>query len=107
MYGYPGVSFVTGIGGQVIGAPAGRDPAFPKKLVTLAPRAIAHAPLRVADALNYSASACKPVTAHWLQVFPPGSYVALYVPFSALTCRGHVASGTLGIYVVIPGATGT
>jgi hypothetical protein len=107
MYGYPGVAFVTGPSGKTIGGPAVRDPAFPRELVTLAPGAVAHASLQVAIAANYPANVCDPVTAHWLQVYPPNQYTALYVPFTAQTCTGSVPSGsTLGIYVVRPGATG-
>jgi hypothetical protein len=107
MYGYPGVAFVTGPGGSPIGGAAVRDPAFASELVTLAPGAVAHASLQVAIAANYPANICDPVTAHWLQVYPPNQYSALYVPFTAQTCTGSIPSGsTLGIYVVRPGATG-
>jgi hypothetical protein len=107
LYGYPGVAFVTAPGGSVIGGPAVRNPTFPRELVTLAPGVTAHASLRVAIAANYPTSVCKPVTAHWLQVFPPGQYSALNVAFTAQTCTGAIPSGsTLGIYVVRPGATG-
>lgn len=107
LYGYPGVAFVTAPGGSVIGGPAVRNPTFPRELVTLAPGATSHASLQVAIAANYPTSVCKPVTAHWLQVFPPGQYSALNVAFTAQTCTGAIPSGsTLGIYVVRPGATG-
>lgn len=108
MYGFPGVSFVSGPGASLIGGPAVRNPTFPKELVTLAPGATAHAPLQVVIAQNYPASICQPVTAKWLQIFPPGSYVPLYVSFTAMTCTGKIPSGsTLGIYVVTTGSTGT
>ncbi len=107
LYGYPGVSFVTEPNGAVIGGTAVRDPAFPKVPVTLDPGATAHASLQVAVARNYPESVCKPVLAHWLAVYPPGSYAPLYLAFTAATCTGHIPSGsTLGIYVVRPGATG-
>ncbi len=107
MYGYPGAAFATGMGGAVIGGPAVRNPTFPKELVTLAPGATVHASLQVAIAANYPTHICDPVTAHWLQVYPPNQYTALYVPFTAQTCTGSIPSGsTLGIYVVRPGATG-
>jgi hypothetical protein len=73
----------------------------------VAPGVTVHASLQVAIAQNYPASICDPVTAHWLQVFPPASYVPIYVSFTAQTCTGTIPSGsTLGIYVVRPGATG-
>lgn len=108
LYGYPGVAFVTAPGGSVIGGPAVRNPTFPKQLVTLAPGAIAHAFLQVGIAGNYPAAVCKPVTAHWLQVFPPNQYSALDVAFTAQVCTGPIQSGSiLGIDVVQPGASGT
>jgi Protein of unknown function (DUF4232) len=117
MYGYPGVAFVTkaggagvgrtGAGGTVLGEPAFRNAAFAPKLVTLAPGATAHASLQVQAARNYPDATCKPVTGHWLQVYPPGSKAAEYVRFTAVTCAGKIPSGsTLGVYVVLPGAIG-
>jgi Domain of unknown function (DUF4232) len=86
LYGYPGVSFVTGPSGSQIGAAAIRNPAVTPATVVLGPGRTAHVTLQVVDALNYSRSACQPVTAHWLKVYPPGQYSALYVKFSAMTC---------------------
>jgi len=85
LYGYPGVSFLAASGGQV-GAAATEDPAYPRRLVTLAPGAAAHAELRVTDAMNYPASACRPVTVHRLRVFPPGQTSPLYLALSATAC---------------------
>jgi hypothetical protein len=87
MYGYPGLSFVTAAGstGRQIGAAAQRNPQFGKQPVRLVADGVAHAWLQVAQAANYPASACQPVTAHWLRVFAPGETVASYVnePFDA------------------------
>ncbi len=90
LYGYPGVSFVTGPSGSQIGEPASRNPAVAPATVILAPGGTAHVTIQVADALNYSKSACKPVTAHWLKVYPPGQFTALYVKFSAQTCSAKL-----------------
>ena len=81
LYGYPGMSFVTAgnSGGRQIGAAAQRNPGFGKVAVRLAADGVAHAWLQVAEAGNYPASACQPVTAHWLRVFAPGETQALYV----------------------------
>ena len=59
--------------------------------VVLAPGQTAHVTVQVVDALNYSKSDCKPVTAHWLKIYPPGQYGALYVKFTALDVLGHPA----------------
>jgi Protein of unknown function (DUF4232) len=86
LYGYPGVSFVTAAGGSQTGAPAAENPAFPRTLVTLAPGASAHAELQVVNAQNYPASACHPVAAHELSVYPPGQTSALFIGFDATAC---------------------
>ena len=112
IYGYPGVAFVTKAGGSAaggaqLGVPAVRNSTLAGKLVTLSPGATAHASLQVQVAQNYPVATCKPVTANWLQVYPPGSYAARYLRFTAVTCTGKIPSrSTLGIYVVQPGATG-
>ena len=86
LYGYPGVSFVTSPSGSQIGAAASRNPAVTPATVVLAPGQTAHVTVQVVDALNYSKADCKPVTAHWLKIYPPGQYGALYVKFTAMTC---------------------
>src|ERR1700722_18345722 len=86
MYGYPGVALVSQPGGRVIGAPAVRNATFPKEVVRLETGAVAHASLQVVVAATYTPSQCHPVTAHWLQVYPPGEYTALFVRFTAQTC---------------------
>ena len=90
LYGYPGVSFVTAPSGSQIGKPASRNPAVAPGTVILPAGGTAHVTIQVVDALNYSKSACQPVTAHWLKVFPPGQFTAIYVKFSALTCSAQL-----------------
>jgi hypothetical protein len=90
LYGYPGVSFVTGPSGSQIGEPASRNPAVGPATVILPAGGTAHATLQVVDAMNYSKSVCQPVTAHWLKVFPPGQFTALHVKFSTLTCSAKL-----------------
>jgi hypothetical protein len=90
--GYPGTSFVTSPSGTPIGSPASRNPAVAPAPVTLAPGATAHATLQVVDAQNYDATACVPVTAHWLRVFPPDQTVAAEVSFTTTVCSAQVSS---------------
>ncbi len=104
LYGYPGVSFVTPAGQQV-GASATEDPTFPRRLVTLAAGATAHAELRVADALNYPASACHPVPVHRLKIYPPGQTAALTLDLTSMGCT-NVKVQILGVQTVQPGSTG-
>ncbi len=105
LFGYPGVSFVTGPSGSQIGQPATRNPEVPPATVVLSPGRTAHVTLQVVDALNYSKSACQPVKAHWIKVFPPGQFSALYVKFTALTCSAKLP-GNLGSPLTVDAVKG-
>ena len=105
LFGYPGVSFVTGPSGSQIGEPASRNPAITPRTVILAPGGTAHVTVQVVDALNYSKSDCKPVTAHWLKVFPPGQFSALYLKFTATTCSVKLPS-KLGVPLTVDAVKG-
>lgn len=85
LYGYPGVSFVTAIGGSQIGAAASRSPAS-KRLIVLAPGKKAHATLDLLDVLNFPSSQCAATNAHWIKVYPPNQFSATYVPWTAMVC---------------------
>jgi hypothetical protein len=104
LYGYPGVSFVTGNGGSQIGAPATENPAHPRQLIELAPGQVAHAELQVADAQNYPPSRCTIVTANWLRIYPPNQTAPLYVSFTAQTCSNNQSNTTVETFQA--GATG-
>src|SRR6202042_1643758 len=104
MFGFPGVSFVTGNPGSQIGAAASRQEAIGPEKGRLASGAVAHAWLGVVDAGNFSPSACGQVTAHWLKVFPPDQFTALYTRFTAQVCSKKVSTGTpLIILPIRPG----
>jgi hypothetical protein len=105
LYGYPGVSFVTGVGGHVIGAPAQRNTAIGDVLVTLQPGAEASTLVGVEDVGALPPSKCNVGKADWLQIYPPGDTGALYVQYSAQVCTnasqifirdGAVHAGTNG-----------
>jgi hypothetical protein len=86
LYGYPGVSFVTGQGGSVIGAPASRNPLIPDTLITLQPGQAASALTGIADTGALPAAACKPGSASLLQIYPPGDRGAVFLTYSAQVC---------------------
>jgi hypothetical protein len=101
--GYPDAWFVTSAG-QRIGAAATRDRAITARPVPLAPGATAHAWLQVADAANYPAKACRPVTAHVLLIRAPGAAAASSVrrtfPACAAAMHGH---SILTVQPILPG----
>jgi hypothetical protein len=104
MYGYPGVSFAAapnGAAGQ-IGVAAARSRDFAKMAVRLGAGQTAHAWLQVTVAANYPASACQPVTAHWLRVYPPGETAPGYVSHSFAACSS-TSTALLTVLPVRPG----
>ena len=82
LYGYPGVSWVRGAQGLQTGAAAVRqpDPGGTEGIVTLAPGALASAPLDIVDAAVIPPSECKPVPVRGLRIYPPGQTAALFLP---------------------------
>ena len=102
LYGYPGVSLQTARPLHQIGKPAAENPATPRQLVTLQPQTTANALLRIADAGNYSASTCGPVTAHYLKVYPPNQTAPVYIRYSTQACSKPVR--TMTVDVVKPGS---
>jgi hypothetical protein len=83
VYGYPGVSWVAGAAGHQVGAAAERqsdNSGSAERTVTLAPGALASAPLDIVDAAVIPTSECKPVAVRGLRVYPPGETAALFLP---------------------------
>jgi hypothetical protein len=106
LYGYPGVSFVSGVGGSQIGKDAARDRATAPTVVTLAPGQRGSFALRVVDAAALPAAGCDPVTANWLKIFPPENTAALYVGYTAHACASKTAS-VLTTRAVAEGTSGS
>ena len=107
LFGYPGVSFVTGNGGSLIGRAASRNPAVSSTLVTIAAGGTAHATLQVVDAMNYPNSDCHLVTAHVLKIYPPNQTAPIYLSFTAPACSSRAkAIHILSVEAVQPGNGG-
>jgi len=82
LYGYPGVSWVAGADGHQVGAAAVRQADITgsaERTVTLAPGAVASAPLDIVDAAVFSSAQCKPVPVRGLRVYPPGEKAAVFL----------------------------
>lgn len=88
-----------------VGAAASRSDARPKTLVTLAPGATASATLQITQALNYPTASCAPVSASYLQIYPPGQTTAVYLSYKGTGCAKPVF--VLGIETIQPGTSGT
>lgn len=100
MFGYPGVSWVTGMHGSQIGDAAARTTTYPPVTVTLPPSGAAHAWLQIANAGNFPSSTCHPVTAHWLRIYPPDQYSSLYARFTTQVCSGKITGGSKPLLVL-------
>lgn len=104
LYGYPGVALAGGTPVSQIGAAAKENPATPRQLVTLQPGVTGNALLQIVDAGNYPASVCHPVTAHYLQIYPPNQTTPIYLRYRTQTCAKPVH--ILTVDVVKPGSGG-
>ncbi len=104
LYGYPGVSLAGGSPITQIGRPASENPTPPRKLVTLAPHAVANALLQVVEAGNYPPNKCHPKQASYLQIYPPNQTTPIYLAYSVTACASSVR--ILRVDVVRPGSGG-
>jgi hypothetical protein len=100
LYGFPGVS--ASYAGRQAGSAATRDRSVAEHTVVLAPGASAHTVLRITDVANFPASACRPVTASGLTVYPPGQFASAAIPFRFGACRAK-GPAFLSVQPVQPG----
>jgi Protein of unknown function (DUF4232) len=103
MFGYPGVSLVTGPPYKQLGVPAKRTTTPPAKVVTLAPGATANAVVQIVDALNFPSPSCEPAKAAALKVYPPNQFTAVYLPDTSYGCGNPVQ--TMYVAPVRPGSS--
>jgi len=85
LYGYPGVSWVTGDNGTQVNDPFERSSGT-KRTITLSPGGQAHAVLVTHAALNYPADKCKPVDVRGYRVYPPDETAAVFVSAPGKQC---------------------
>ena len=104
LYGYPGVSLAGGDPVKHVGLVADENPNPPRKLVTLAPGAVANALLQIVDALNYPTAKCGPVTTRWLQIYPPNQTTPVFLSYTTKACSKPIR--ILTVSVVQPGSGG-
>jgi hypothetical protein len=89
LYGYPGVSWVTGDRGTQVNEPFRREPGDKAVKVTLPPGGIAHAVLASADPGVFPADECKPVAVRGYRVYPPDETAAIFVPDPGTECSAR------------------
>ena len=96
LFGYPGVSLVTGPPYKQIGLAAKRSTSTSKKLVTLAAGATANAQLQIVDALNFPSASCGPTKATALKIYPPNQTEPVYLPNTSTGCSKPVQTLFIG-----------
>jgi hypothetical protein len=89
--GWPGVS-ATNLNGRQLGSDARRDTAVPRRVVTLAPGASAHATLRYVDVQVDKGPGCRATNSTFLRVIPPDQTTSRNAFFEvpACTVKGRV-----------------
>ena len=96
LYGYPGVSLVTGPPYAQLGLAAKRSTTTPVKLITLAPGETADAQLQIVDALNFPPATCHPTKATNLKVYPPNQTAPVYLADTSYGCAKPVQTMVIG-----------
>jgi hypothetical protein len=91
------VSLAAGKPVKQIGLAAAESHTTARKLVTLAPGAVANAVLQIAHAVNYPAARCGLVTADYLQIYPPNQTTPAYLHYSSQTCAKPVRILTVSV----------
>lgn len=96
LFGFPGVSFVTGSGKQV-GADAARRHTTPHLVTLPGNGGKASALLRQPDPSAFPPSQCNAAKAQRLRLYPPGQFSALTVTYKTQVCTTNAqARATIG-----------
>ena len=106
------MSWVAGADGHQVGDAATRASAptgSPEKTITLAPGAVASAPLDIVQAAAIgTGQQCKPVPVRGLRVYPPGEKAALFISLPTGSggygeCSAKTSTSTLNVGWLQPG----
>ena len=93
--GHPAVAFATASGGSQVGTAAVAEQNAQATGITLAPGAVAHAWLQIADVASYPAGKCKPVQAGGLRVALPPAQAAAFLPHAFQACAASMPGSTV------------
>lgn len=100
LHGFPGVSFVGHGNGTQLGAAAAEDGSVPIVQNTLQPGGVVQAPLKIAQAANFSN--CTVVAADGLRVYPPHSTAAVFVKTTGMSACSNTSVSLLSVQPVQP-----
>jgi hypothetical protein len=99
--GFPGVSYVAGDDGHQVG-PAAEESGERGPAVPIAPRGTAVAQLRLVNALNFDAAACRPTPVRGLRIYPPGDTASLFLSLDSTGCAATPPNPQLSVQTVTP-----
>ncbi|UVS76443.1 hypothetical protein Actkin_00130 [Actinokineospora sp. UTMC 2448] len=99
LHGFPGVSYVSGEGGEQVGPAAYRE-GTKGAPVTLKPDGTAVAPVGFVNVRNYDAAVCKPTEVRGLRVYPPQETAAMFVALDGLGCAGNPPGNQLVVKTI-------
>jgi hypothetical protein len=102
LFGFPGVSYVTGSNGTQVGPAADRDGALGAQ-VLLKPGQVASTIVTFTDVGVFDAAVCKPTQTLGLRVYPPGSTAAMFIARTGTGCAGTPPSSQLRVQTIKPG----
>ncbi len=94
LYGFPGVSYVTGPDGQQVNEPATRRSGISPARVTLDPGRAAYAQLQTGHPEAFP-DTCKPVAIAGYRVYPPDETAAVFVPAPTQQCSTNGVNATV------------
>jgi hypothetical protein len=104
LYGYPGVSWVTGDDGRQVNQPAERDTSTAPQRVELPPGQAAHAQMRSPQPGNFP-DTCRPADVRGYRVYLPDETAADFVAFPLSVCSAE-GIGRAEIGPVVAGLSG-
>jgi hypothetical protein len=103
LYGFPGVSYLTGPSGQQVNEPARRNNSVTPHRVTLAPGQGAHAQVRTGHPQAYP-DTCKPVAVAGYRVYLPDETTPVFVPAPTQQCS-TIGVNSMLVDPIAPGVT--
>lgn len=103
LYGYPGVSWVTGDNGAQVNDPFKRSEQRKKVTVTLKPGATANAVLQQVNVGAFDKSECEPTSIRGLRVYPPDETTSIFVSLPGEACSAK-GVGVASVWAIAAGS---
>ncbi|WP_436531339.1 DUF4232 domain-containing protein [Actinoplanes sp. HUAS TT8] len=103
LYGYPGVSWVTGNNGTQVNDPFKRSEQRKKATVTIKPGGTANAVLQQANVGVFDKAECKPESIRGLRIYPPDETSSVFVSLPGQACSAK-GVGVASVWAIAAGS---